>query len=484
VVVTTALVESTPTRLFIGGVWQEGSEDRITVVDPATGGTLAETASAGVSDAERAVEAAADALPQWARTAPRARAEVLRRAFDHVCAHGAELAELIVAENGKPLADAVSEVAYAAEFLRWFSEEAVRLDGSLSRSPEGDFNILVRRQPIGVALLVTPWNLPLAMVTRKVAPALGAGCTAVLKPASATPLCALRFAELLSESGLPAGVLNVIPAQDAAAVVGAVLRAEPVRKLSFTGSTTVGRILLSQAAERVVSCSMELGGNAPLVVFDDADLDLAVSAALTAKMRHNAEACTAANRIYAQEGVADAFTDRFTRAMSDLRVGPGIDPATQVGPLIDDFARTKVEALTEAEISGGATATTGGHRIEGDGYFFAPTVLRGVRPDAPILREEIFGPVAPIVTFEDDAEALELANATEYGLMAYVFSKDLARALRTADALDTGMVAINRGVVSNPAAPFGGVKQSGVGREGGHEGILEFTEPKYIGVDW
>jgi succinate-semialdehyde dehydrogenase/glutarate-semialdehyde dehydrogenase len=475
-----------PSSLLVGGDWRPAADDaRFEVADPATGAAIASVASAGPDDARAAVEAAAAAFPTWAATAPRERGELLRRAFELVHLHADELVELIVRENGKPLADARAELAYAAEFLRWYSEEAVRIDGSLTRSPDGTMNLLVRRQPIGVALLVTPWNLPLAMVTRKVAPALAAGCTVVVKPAISTPLCALRFAQLLEQAGLPAGVVNVLPTARSRAVVSAALAAEPVRKLSFTGSTEVGRLLLAQAAERIVSCSMELGGNAPLIVLADADLDAAVSATLVAKMRHNGEACTAANRIYVDEQIAATYTDRLAAAMRALRVGPGLDPASQVGPLIDADARDKVSALTQDAIDAGARMVAGGARPAGEpGSFQNPTVLADVAPDSPILAEEIFGPVAPVVAFGDERELLAMANASEHGLMSYVFSADVGKALRLADALESGMVAVNRGVISDPAAPFGGVKQSGVGREGGHDGMLEYTETKYVGVDW
>ncbi len=473
-------------RLLIGGTWCEAHDGaQLEVVDPATGEPFATVASAGTDDARAAVTAAAAAFPAWAATAPRERAETLRRAFDLVHDHADELIELIVRENGKPIADARAELSYAAEFLRWYSEEAVRIDGGLSRSPDGTMHVLVRRQPVGVALLVTPWNLPLAMVTRKVGPALAAGCTVVVKPAVSTPLSALRLAQLLQEAGVPDGVVNVLPTAHARAVVGAALDETPVRKLSFTGSTEVGRVLLAQAAARVVSCSMELGGNAPLIVLGDADLDTAVAATVVAKMRHNGEACTAANRLYVHAAVAAEFTDRLAAAMGALRVGPGLDPATQVGPLIDRGACDKVAALTQAAIDAGARVAAGGARPAGEpGCFSSPTVLADVAPDSPILREEIFGPVAPVVPFGNEDELIEMANASEHGLMSYVFSSDVGRALRLADALESGMVAINRPVISDPAAPFGGMKQSGIGREGGHDGMLEYTETKYVGVEW
>ena len=485
IVTAPAVEEMVPPGLLIGGAWRPGAEgETLDVLDPATEAPIHAVAAASAADAAEAADAAAAALPGWRATAPRARGELLRRAFELLSARADAFAALIALENGKPLADARAEVTYAAEFLRWYAEEAVRLNGALAHAPSGGYRIMVTHEPIGVALLVTPWNLPLAMVTRKLGPALAAGCTTIVKPASATPLCALAFARLLEEAGLPPGVVNVLPTRRTGAIVGALLAEGPVRKLSFTGSTEVGRTLLAQAAERVVSCSMELGGNAPLIVLDDADLDLAVEATIVAKMRHNAEACTAANRLYVHERVAQPFVERLAEAMRALRLGPGLDSGTQVGPLIDAAAREKVEGLVQGALEEGATLATGGARPGGPGFFYAPTVLAGVAPDAAILREEIFGPVAPVVPFGEHDDVLALANATEHGLMAYVFGRDLGRALRLAEGLESGMVAINRGVISDPAAPFGGVKQSGIGREGGHEGMLEYTESKYVGVAW
>ena len=394
------------------------------------------------------------------------------------------LAELLVRENGKPLAEARGEVAYAAEFLRWYSEEAVRIDGSIATAPGGAHRIVVVRKPVGTALLVTPWNFPAAMVTRKVAPALAAGCCVVLKPATETPLTALALAGLLAEAGVPPGVLTVLPTTRNAEVVSAMLADLRVRKLSFTGSTEVGRLLLAGAAARVLPCSMELGGNAPFVVFADADLDAAVEGFLLAKMRNNAQACTAANRILVEEAVMEDFSRRIVRAMKALRVGPGMEPGVQFGPLVDAAGRDKVDRLVGAAARAGARILCGGSVPEGAGFFYPPTVLADVAPDSPILREEIFGPVAPLVAFRDEAEAIRLANATEHGLAAYVWSRDLGRAMRVGEAIESGMVGINRGMVSDPAAPFGGVKQSGLGREGGHEGLLEFTEQRYLAVEW
>jgi succinate-semialdehyde dehydrogenase/glutarate-semialdehyde dehydrogenase len=471
------------TQPLIRGRWIKTAES-FSVVNPADGRIVAEVGSASPDDAETAVEAATEALPGWAATAPRARAEILRRTCEAMLTRIDDLARLIVLENGKPLADARSEVTYAAEFLRWYSEQAVQVHGTVMEAPSGGAKILTLRQPIGVALLITPWNLPLAMATRKVAPALAAGCTAILKPAGATPLSSLAFAAMLAEQGLPPGVLGVLPTSHTSEVVDHILAARSVRKLSFTGSTEVGRVLLAKAANRVISCSMELGGNAPVLVFEDADLNLAVTATVVAKMRHNAEACTAANRIYVEDRVADEFAQRLAEAMQGLRLGPGLEPDTQVGPLIDERARKSVHRLTEKAIAEGATPLTGAQLPDGDGYFYPPTVLTDVEPNSSILREEIFGPVAPIVRFSTLDEAIGRANDSEHGLMSYVFSADLARALRIAEQLESGMVAINRGVISDPAAPFGGVKQSGIGREGGLEGLLEYTETKYIGVDW
>ncbi|MEV6495708.1 NAD-dependent succinate-semialdehyde dehydrogenase, partial [Actinoplanes sp. NPDC051633] len=382
-----------------------------------------------------------------------------------------ELAKLISLENGKALVDAQGEVAYAAEFFRWYAEEAVRGDGLVTTAPSGANRILVVRQPVGVCVLVTPWNFPAAMATRKIGPALAAGCTVVLKPASDTPLTALAMAAILAEAGVPAGVVNVLPSRSSGRVVNAMLDDPRVRKISFTGSTEVGRVLLAKAAESVVNTSMELGGNAPFVVFADADLDAALDGAMIAKMRNGGEACTAANRFYVEASVAEVFAVGLAERMAGLRVGPGTDPDTQVGPLVNEDTVAKVDSLVRAAVGAGASAVTGGQRPQGKGFYYPPTVLSGVAPDAAILREEIFGPVAPIVTFTSEEEAVRLANDTEYGLVAYVYTRDLSRGLRVSEAIEAGMVGLNRGLVSDPAAPFGGVKQSGIGREGGHEGL-------------
>ena len=471
------------TDLFIGGKWVPAAS-RFDVLDPATGDVIASVADGSLEDAAAAVDAAAAAGPEWAATAPRQRSEVLRRAFELMTERADELAKLISLENGKALVDAKGEVSYAAEFFRWYAEEAVRGDGLVTTAPSGANRILVVRQPVGVCVLVTPWNFPAAMATRKIGPAVAAGCTVILKPASDTPLTALAMAAILAEAGVPAGVVNVLPSRSSGRVVNAMLDDRRVRKISFTGSTEVGRVLLAKAAERVVNTSMELGGNAPFVVFADADLDAALDGAMIAKMRNGGEACTAANRFYVQASVADAFAAGLAERMAALRVGPGTDPGTQVGPLVNEDTVAKVDTLVQGAVSAGATAVTGGQRPSGAGFYYPPTVLSGVAPDAEILREEIFGPVAPIVPFESEEEAVRLANDTEYGLVAYVYTRDVARGLRVSEAIEAGMVGLNRGLVSDPAAPFGGVKQSGIGREGGHEGLLEYLESKYIAVNW
>lgn len=473
------------TDLFIGGRWVPASSGgRFDVLDPADGGVIARVADGDVGDGLAAVDAASAAFPGWAATAPRVRAEILRRAFDLMVARSEEVARLITRENGKALPDARGEVAYAAEFFRWYAEEAVRASGELSTAPSGANRILVLRQPVGVCVLVTPWNFPAAMATRKIGPALAAGCSVVLKPASDTPLTALAVAEVLADAGVPDGVVNVVPARRSGAVVSAMIHDPRVRKLSFTGSTEVGRILLKEAADGIVNTSMELGGNAPFVVFDDADLDAAVDGAMVAKMRNAGEACTAANRFYVQEGVAEEFGRRLAERMAALRVGPGDAPDVQVGPLVNEAALEKVDSLVRQAVGTGARVLTGATRQGGAGWFYAPTVLAGVGSAADLLREEIFGPVAPLVTFRTEAEAVALANDTDYGLVAYLYTADLARGLRVAEALEAGMVGLNRGLVSDPAAPFGGVKQSGIGREGGHEGLLDYLESKYVAVSW
>jgi succinate-semialdehyde dehydrogenase / glutarate-semialdehyde dehydrogenase len=474
-----------PTGLYIAGRWRDASDGgRLEVRDPATDAVLADVASGTPEDARAAVDAAAAAARSWAATPPRARGEILRRTYELMVEHRDALAQLIVLEGGKSRRDADGEVTYAAEFYRWFAEEAVRATGHVQTAPGGDKRILTVLQPVGVSVLVTPWNFPAAMATRKIGPALAAGCTVVLKPAAETPLTALAIAHLMEEAGLPPGVVNVVTTADPGPAVSAMLEHPATRKLSFTGSTEVGRILLKQAAERVINCSMELGGNAPFIVFADADLDAAVEGAMVAKMRNAGESCIAANRFLVEEPVLEGFAARLAEKMSVLKVGPGTDPDNEVGPMIHAGACADIAASVQRSVEAGATLLTGGGPRSGAGSFFEPTVLSSVAADDPILAQEIFGPVAPVVSFATEEEAVRLANDTPYGLAAYVYTGDLARALRIAERVDAGMVGVNRGFISDPAAPFGGVKQSGLGREGGHEGLLEFLEAKYIAVDW
>jgi succinate-semialdehyde dehydrogenase/glutarate-semialdehyde dehydrogenase len=472
-----------PTGMFIDGEWATNGRT-LRVTDPATEDTLVEIADGTPDDALAAVAAAHRALPRWAATPPRERAECLRRAWALMIERSEAIARLMVLENGKALRDARGEVTYAAEFFRWYAEEAVRIDGAVTTAPSGANRIMVVRQPVGVSVLVTPWNFPAAMATRKIGPALAAGCTVVLKPAKETPLCAFAVADILREAGVPAGVVNVVCTSKAGPLVGAMLADPRVRKLSFTGSTEVGRVLLETAAKTVTNCSMELGGNAPFLIFEDADIDAALDGAFLAKMRNGGEACTAANRFYVHEKVADEFTSRFAARLSKLAVGPGLEQDIDLGPLVNEDTRSKVASLVEGAVSGGGQVVTGGHAPDRKGYFYLPTVLRDLPPDAAILGTEIFGPVAPVVRFSSEDDAIRWANDTEYGLVSYLYTRDLRRALRVSEALDTGMVGVNRGIVSDPAAPFGGVKQSGLGREGGHDGLLEFMESKYIAVDW
>lgn len=472
-------------KLFIGGTWQAASrKTAIDVRNPSDGSVLMQTADASADDAIAAVDAAASAAAKWAATPARQRSEILRKCFELMQRDAERLAQLISLENGKALKDARGEVAYAAEFFRWFAEEAVRINGDLAIAPSGANRILVQYRPIGVALLITPWNFPAAMATRKIAPALAAGCTCVLKPATATPLTAYAVAELLAEAGVPDGVVNVITSSTTSEVVNAMLADSRVRKLSFTGSTEVGRVLLRQAADQVIHCSMELGGNAPFIVFDDADMDKALDGAMIAKMRNGGEACTAANRLYVQRGIADEFARRLTERMLALKVGPGVNEDTDCGPLIDAAAVRKVAELVDDAVSKGAKVLCGGRQEDPDSCFYPPTVLTDVPADAVMAREEIFGPVAPLYVFDTEDEVIARANDTEYGLVAYVYTTNLARGLRVSERLEAGMLALNRGLVSDPAAPFGGVKQSGLGREGAHHGMLEFMEAKYIATDW
>jgi len=473
-----------PTGLLIGGQWSPGQSGALPVIDPATEDAIAEVADASIKDALDAVTAAYDALPAWAARPPRERGECLRRTFELMTACAEPLARLMVCENGKALRDARAEVSYAAEFFRWYAEEAVRNSGALTIAPAGASRIMVAHQPVGVSVLVTPWNFPAAMATRKIGPALAAGCTIVLKPAKETPLTALAIAALLTDAGVPDGVVNVLPTASPGPLTAAMLADPRVRKLSFTGSTEVGRTLLRTAADTITNCSMELGGNAPFLVFEDADIDAAVEGAVIAKMRNGGEACTAANRFYVHEDVAGEFSAQLAARLDAVRVGPGLEEGVELGPLVNSDTRSKVAGLVESAAREGARIVIGGKAPGRPGYFYPPTVLDDVPPDAAILSQEIFGPVAPVVKFASTDQAIALANDTEYGLVAYLYTRDLRRALQVSEALESGMVGVNRGVVSDPAAPFGGVKQSGLGREGGHDGLLEFTETKYIAVEW
>ncbi len=474
-----------PTGLLIGEQWMEAASGaRIEVDDPANGSILTSVADGDIAEGIAAVDAAAAAAADWAATAPRKRADILLACFHAMMAEQEWLAQLISLENGKALSDARGEVAYAAEFFRWYAEEAVRINGELGISPSGGNRILVQYQPIGVSLLITPWNFPAAMATRKIAPALAAGCTCILKPAAETPLTALAVAEIMRRAGVPAGVVNVVNTSKPGPVCSAILHDPRVRKLSFTGSTQVGRLLLREAADSVVSSSMELGGNAPFIVLDDADLDSAIEGAMIAKMRNAGEACTAANRFYVQRGIHDAFVAKLVEKMGAMKVGPGIEAATQCGAMINRKAVDKIVWLVGDAVGKGAEVRLGGQAIEGDGYFYPPSVIANVQPGSEILDNEVFGPVAAVIPFDDPEEAITLANATEYGLAAYVYSENLKTALKIADRIECGMVAVNRGLVSDAAAPFGGVKQSGLGREGSHHGLIEYCEAKYIAVSW
>ncbi|HVV31312.1 MAG TPA: NAD-dependent succinate-semialdehyde dehydrogenase [Mycobacteriales bacterium] len=476
--------EGTLTGLYVDGGWTNGSAGTFEVLDPSTGVAIAAVARAGADDVTRAVDAASRALSGWSGTAPRERGEVLRRAFELMTARRDELAYLMSLEMGKALADSRAEISYAAEFFRWFSEEAVRIGGELRTAPSGANRILTFRRPVGVALLLTPWNFPAAMATRKIGPALAAGCTVVLKPAELTPLTALAIAGILAEAGAPAGVVNVLSTDDPGGLATAALADPRVRKLSFTGSTRVGSILLKQAADRIVNSSMELGGNAPFIVLAGADLDAAVEGAMLAKMRNGGQACTAANRFVVQQSVAAAFADRLAAAMSALRVGPGTDERTQLGPMISAKQRDGVAEVVDRTVAAGAQVAVGGVVPDRPGFFYPATVLTEVPRDAPAATEEIFGPVAPIIAVRDEDDAVAVANATSMGLSGYVYAGDLARGLRVAERLEVGMVGLNRGLVSDPAAPFGGIKESGLGREGGYEGIDAYLETTYVATDW
>ncbi|KQR24208.1 NAD-dependent succinate-semialdehyde dehydrogenase [Agreia sp. Leaf335] len=474
------LLESVPNQLYIGGRWIDAEGGRtIEVDDPATGRSIRTIADASPADGIRALDAAVAAQADWAATAPRVRGEILRRAFDMLQERKAEFALLMTLEMGKPLAEAAGEVAYGGEFLRWFSEEAVRISGRYGQNPEGTGTMVVSQRPVGPCFLITPWNFPLAMATRKIAPALAAGCTVVVKPAELTPLTTLFFAKLLEDAGLPAGVLNVITTSASGAVSEPIISDPRLRKLSFTGSTGVGQKLIAQSAASVLRTSMELGGNAPFVVFDDADLDKAVDGAMLAKFRNIGQACTAANRFIVHEAVADEFARRIAERVKGLSIGRGTEQGVDIGPLINDKAVDKADGLVQDAVSRGAHVVTGGKRVNGPGSFYEPTVVSGVVAGSEILREEIFGPVVSIVTFANEDEGVRLANDTQYGLVSYVFTADLARGQRMIERLETGMMGLNVGVVSNAAAPFGGVKQSGLGREGGLEGIHEYLSTKY-----
>jgi succinate-semialdehyde dehydrogenase / glutarate-semialdehyde dehydrogenase len=477
------VVDEVPKSLFIGGEWRaSGGGAVLPVHDPSTGDALCEVADATPDDGQAALAAAAEAQSAWAATPPRERAEILRRAFEVLIDRQDDLALLMTLEMGKPMAESRGEIAYAAEFFRWFSEEACRIEGSYKMAPTGGSRILTMRQPVGPSLFVTPWNFPMAMGTRKIGPALAAGCAVVVKPARETPLSMLALAGILADCGLPAGVVNVIPTSQSGKVTEPLIRDPRTRKLSFTGSTPVGRKLIEQAAQQVLRVSMELGGNAPFLVFADADLDAAVDGALRAKMRNIGEACTAANRFLVHESVAGEFASRLAERMGSLVVGRGTDDGVQVGPLITQQARADVSELVADAADRGGTVLTGGTEVNGRGWYYAPTVITNVPPDARLVSEEIFGPVAPVTTFSADDEAIAAANSTEYGLISYVYTRDLNRALAVSEALEFGMVGLNAGVISNPAAPFGGIKSSGFGREGGREGIEEYLEVKYVGI--
>ena len=473
------------TDLYINGNWEKGaSNDRFDVLNPATEQVIASVASADIADADAALDAAEAAMKEWAARTPRARSEILRKAWELMTARLEEFAHLITLENGKARADAMGEATYAAEFFRWFAEEAVRADGMITHAPASGARIMVQHKPAGLAVLVTPWNYPAAMGTRKIAPALAAGCAVIIKPASETPLTMLALMPLLEEAGVPKGLVNVLPSRRTGALVDHMLHDPRVRVVSFTGSTGVGRKLLHSAADQVLKPAMELGGNAPLIVFEDADIDVAVEGAMLAKMRNLGEACTAANRIYVHEALADAFTSKFAAAMGALKMGDGTDPSVDVGPLVNAETREKVAEFVADAVAKGAKIEVGGETPDGVGFYYPPTVLSNVPETANCVHDEIFGPVAAIQTFTDQEDVIRRANDTEYGLVAYVFSKDMKRALQVCERLDYGMVGLNRGLVSDPAAPFGGTKQSGLGREGGNEGMLEFMETQYISASW
>jgi succinate-semialdehyde dehydrogenase/glutarate-semialdehyde dehydrogenase len=479
------LLANVPTDLWIGGKWRKSSDgERFDVTDPATERTVASVASASVEDAQAAVDAAGNAFAAWAAKKPRERGEILRKAYELIIRDQERLAKLITIENGKALSDSRAEVAYSAEFFRWFAEEGVRNYGDLRMAPSSGARILVHHKPVGIAVLVTPWNFPAAMATRKIGPALAAGCTVVLKPASETPLTMLALMPILEEAGVPAGVVNVIPSRRSGKVVDKMLHDPRVRVISFTGSTEVGRKLLHSAADNIVNPAMELGGNAPFIVFEDADIDAAIEGAMIAKMRNMGEACTAANRFYVHEKVHDAFAAKLKDKMAGLKMGNGLDDGVAVGPLVNAEGLDKVKELVDDAVKKGAKVLTGGKAPGGPGYFYPATVLTDVPDGAMMLREEIFGPVASLQSFKTEEEVIKRANDTEYGLVAYLYTGDLTRGMRVSEKLDFGMIGLNRGIVSDPAAPFGGMKQSGIGREGAHEGLKEFLETQYISVSW
>ena len=479
-----SVVEGIPHKLFIGGEWRDGSEGKtLAVEDPSTEETIAEVADATPDDAVAALTAAHEKQAEWQHTPPRERGEILRRAFELITERADDLALLMTLEMGKSLKESKAEIIYGAEFFRWFSEEAVRISGRFEVAPNGAGRVMVMRQPVGPCLLITPWNFPLAMGTRKIGPAIAAGCTMIMKPAKQTPLSMLALAAILEEAGLPGGVLNVVTSSSSGSIMEPLIRDFRTRKLSFTGSTEVGRTLMEQASEQLLRVSMELGGNAPFLVFDDADVDAAVEGAVIAKMRNVGEACTAANRFHVAESIGDEFATKLAEKIGAMKVGRGTEEENEVGPLIDEDQRSKVAELVEDATGKGAKVLVGGSQVDGQGYFYEPTVLSDVPENADLLKEEIFGPVAPVASFESEEDAIAAANKTEYGLVAYVFTRDIKRALRVCEGLETGMVGLNQGMVSNASAPFGGVKHSGFGREGGQEGINEYLETKYVAVN-
>ena len=479
-----SVIEGVKKQLYINGEWRDAAGGgTLPVEDPSTGETLCEVADAQPEDALAALDAASEAQAEWAKHPPRQRGEILRSAFEMITERMDELATLMTLEMGKPMTDSQAEITYASEFFRWYSEQAVRISGSYAVSPDGNQRIVTMKQAVGPCLMITPWNFPMAMGTRKIGPAIAAGCTMVMKPAKQTPLSMFKLAEILEEAGLPAGVLNVVVSSSSSDVISPIINDPRLRKLTFTGSTPVGRQLMEQASEQVLRVSMELGGNAPFIVFDDADLDDVVAAAMVAKMRNIGEACTAANRFHVASSVADEFAEKLAEQMGSMKVARGTEEGAQVGPLIDEDQRSKVEELVEDAREKGAKVLVGAQKMDGQGYFYQPTVLNDVPKEADLRYEEIFGPVAPIYSFDSEEEAIAAANDTEYGLVAYVFTSNLKRALRVIEKLEVGMVGLNQGMVSNAAAPFGGVKQSGFGREGGEEGIEEYLETKYVAIN-